>query len=527
VASRTTKSSRSSKRPASSRSSAERQARLLALELDRRACEADLLTFLRGAWPVLEPAVPFEQNWHHELLAEYLMACTRGQLTRLIINVPPRFTKSRLASVMWPCWVWTQRPSSAWIFGSYAAGLSVDHSRDRRLVLSSDWYRTRWGDQVEFAPDQNLKTVYENLKRGSMYATSVGGTVMGLGGDCIVIDDPHNPQQVLSEVERATALRWVDQQLVTRLNDARTGVIVVIMQRLHERDLTGHLLEHGGWKQVSLPAEADGPEEVVFPLSHRVHERVTGELLWDRPPRHAGEPTSRQALDALKVSMGSWAASGQLQQRPTPLGGGIFKRAWFTKFWTPQTLPPFQEIVQSWDCAFKDLKDSDYVVGQLWGRAGGDFYLLDQVRDHMSFTATCAVIEHPTGAWQRATAKLVEDKANGPAVIDTLKHRVSGLIAVEPEGGKIARAQAVSPLAEAGNVVLPADAPWVEAFLHEITAFPTGAHDDQVDAMTQALHRMKTGAASAAAWTEFVKGEVLGDAKEASHVARGTVRTRG
>lgn len=451
---------------------------------DRAVLEGDLLGFVRAAWPILEPQRPIVENWHHAYLAEHLTAVYRRELLRLIVNVPPRHTKSRLAAVLWPCWCWAQEPGSAWIFGSYSAGLATRHSLDRRAVLSSAWYQTRWGDQVTFAADQNLKAEYENTARGAMVATSVGGTVFGLGADCVVVDDPHNPEQALSETERETAARWFNQQLMTRLNDPATGAIVVIMQRLHQADLTGQLLEQGGWEHVVLPAEAEEPERVVFPISGRVHERPAGGLLWP-------ERFSETVLAEQRQRLGSWGYAGQYQQRPTPLSGGILRRAWW-KFYD-EAPASFDDMCASWDCAFKDTRGADYVVGQVWGRKGADKYLLDQVRGRMAFPATIAAIRALAAKWPEATAKLVEDKANGPAVIDTLKHEVPGLIAVTPEGGKVSRAQAVSPEIEAGNVYLPHE-PWVEAFIDECAAFPSGRHDDQVDAMTQALRRLAQNA---------------------------------
>jgi predicted phage terminase large subunit-like protein len=485
---------------------------------DTDRLEGDLRAFVPAAWPVLEPARSFVANWHHDLLAEYLTAVFQGQVKRLLVNIPPRHTKSRFATVLWPCWCWAQRPEAAWIFGSYAAGLSVRHSLDRRAVLSSDWYQARWGDRARFADDQNLKAEFENTARGTMVATSVGGSAMGLGADVIVVDDPHNPEQALSEAERETALRWFDQTLTTRLNDPATGAIVVIMQRLHQQDLSGHLLEQGDWVHVALPAEAEDRERVVFPVSGVAHEREPGELLW--PERFTQDVLAKQ-----KRRLGAWAYAGQFQQRPTPLGGGIFKRDWWRFY---DELPPtFESLVASWDCAFKDTKGSDYVVGQVWGKRGADCYLLDQVRGRWSFPGTVQAIRSLAGKWPQATAKLVEDKANGPAVIDTLKHEIPGLIAINPEGGKVVRAQAVSPLIESGNVYLPNPAhhPWVEDFLEECGAFPNGAHDDQVDAMTQALRRLGAGN-SGDIWITLVKEWVLGDAAGASNIARGTVRTR-
>jgi predicted phage terminase large subunit-like protein len=208
-------------------------------------------------------------------------------------------------------------------------------------------------------------------------------------------------------------------------------------------------------------------------------------LLW---PERFGQ----EEVEALKRTMGSYAAAGQLQQRPAPAAGGILKRHWW-KFYR-EAPRPFSEVIQSWDCAFKDTRTSDFVVGQVWGRHGADKYLLDQVRGRMDCPATIQAVKRLSEKWPQTQAKLVEDKANGPAVIATLKHEIVGLIAVNPEGGKEVRAHAVSPQIEAGNVYLPDPtiAPWIGGFLDECAAFPNGAYDDQVDAMSQALVRLGT-----------------------------------
>lgn len=473
--------------------------------------EGDLASFVRAAWLVLEPSSPILWNWHHDLMCEYLTAVTRGIIQKLIINIPPQHTKSRLVTVLWPCWAWAKQPDANWIFSSYSGGgtgLSTKHSIERRDVIESDWYQERWGAAVELAADQNIKTLYKNEKGGQMLATSTGGTVTGFAGDVIVVDDPVNPTEARSDADRQTANNFFDLSLSNRLRRTKyPGAKVIIMQRLHMDDLTGHVLAkppaegEQPWTVVSVPAEAKQDERLVFPISGRVVERKRGDPIDERR-------FPKPVLAGLKSTMGSWGYAGQFQQEPSPEGGAILKQDWFKRRWT--ILPPrFDELVQSWDCAFKDTKDSDYVAGGLWGRIGPLFLLIDQVREHLSFTGTVARIKEPIGLyaarWKIADAILIEDKANGTAVVDTLKTSVAGVIAVTPEGGKISRAQAVAPLCEAGNVILPADAPWLAEYLGELVAFPAAAHDDQVDQTTQALHYMKIRGASAATWTEFMQ----------------------
>ncbi len=265
--------------------------------------------------------------------------------------------------------------------------------------------------------------------------------------------------------------------------------MVVVMQRCHQRDLSGHLLEQGGYEHLCLPAEYEGPGKVTS-IGFSNPRQEHGELLW--PDRFG--PAE---IESWKTSMGSYAAAGQLQQRPSPAGGGLFKRHWF-RFVQPRgaNLPPvdvrmpdgsilsipaieiphgmFVETIQSWDCTFKDLDTSDYVVGQVWGCAGSRFLLGDQLRGRMDFPTTVKSVRDMKAKWPATSAILIEDKANGSAVIQTLQNEIPGILPVNPGGGKIARAQAVSPFVEAGNVFLPhpSYAPWVLDFIEECVKLP-------------------------------------------------------
>ena len=231
--------------------------------------EASLRAYIEQAWPILEPATPFVPNWHIDLLCEYLEAVTAGDLRFLLITVPPRSMKSLLVSVLWPTWEWIRRPSGRWICTSYADALATKHSVDRRTVIQSDWYQTRWGHRVRLADDQNVKGEFQNTARGVMIATSVGGSITGKGGDRLLVDDLHNPQQAESDAQREHAVTYFRTTLATRLDNKKTGAIVVVMQRLHERDLAALCLDHG-YTHVCVPAEAETWSTIVFPRSGRV-----------------------------------------------------------------------------------------------------------------------------------------------------------------------------------------------------------------------------------------------------------------
>lgn len=435
-------------------------------------------------------------GWHIDAIAEHLEACTNGEIRRLVINIPPRHMKSLLVTVFWPAWVWATRPEKRWLFSSYAESLSIKHSVVCRRVLQSPWYQQRWGDVFQLTGDQNAKMRFENDRTGFRLATSVAGTATGEGGDFIVVDDPHKVDEVLSDTTRESVLEWWDQTMSTRLNDPASGVRVVIMQRLHERDLSGHVLARGGWEHLCLPSEYEPSHPFVWPDDPREKE---GDLLW---PQHV----PAEFLEEKKVDLGSYGYAGQYQQRPAPAEGGIIKRQWWRFY---EELPQIDRLMQSWDLAFKATNEADYVVGQLWACDGPNKYLVKQMRGRFDFPETQEKILEMTNwaadKWPSMAnhAILIEDAANGPAVIAALRRKIASVIPVKPMGSKEARAHAVAPQIEAGNVFLPGalredrhdydhtKTPlWVQTFVEETTSFPNGRHDDQVDAMTQALVRL-------------------------------------
>jgi predicted phage terminase large subunit-like protein len=449
-----------------------------------------LRCFIEDAWPTAVPSL-FQYNWHIGAIAEHLTALYRGQIRDLLINIPPRFGKSSICSVMFPAWVWLQDPRVKLLYSSYAANLAIRDSLATRQLIESNWYQSRWSDRFTIAKDQNEKSRFENSFKGYRLATSVGGANTGEGVDIIVCDDPHSVQTVESDIVREGAVRWWNEVMSTRGNDPRTVRRLVIAQRAHFADLSGNILLQGDYVHLNLPMEFEkGATYVSVPSGVQFAPETTdprsedGELLWKE--RYTAEETAK-----LKKRLGSHASAAQLQQRPTPREGGMFKRAQIQFYDLPPSIlleKKFDDQCWSWDCAFKDLDDSDYVVGTAWLRFGADFYLLHLVRDRMAFSATKKAIQACAAKYQgKITRILVEDKANGPAVIDDLKHKVPGFKPVEPEGGKEARAQAIEPFWEAGNIYLPMRAPWVEDFIQECTEFPRGAYDDQVDSMTQAL----------------------------------------
>lgn len=481
-------------------------------KLKTELAQRSLSYFAKQAWHVVEPSTEYTHGWHIDAICEHLEAVSNGQIRNLIINIPPRHAKSLLVSVFWPVWTWATKPEIRWLFASYADGLAVRDSLKCRRIILSPWYQSQWGNVFQLTGDQNAKTRFENSKTGYRIATGVGGLSTGEGGDIVAVDDPIKSFDASSLAARESVIDWWDLAMSTRLNNPKTSAKVVIMQRLHEQDLTGHLLskmQSGGehYEHLCLPAEYEETKRVTV-LGWRDPRTVSNVLLWP-------ERFDRKSIDGLKQALGSYGTAGQLQQHPAPTEGGMIKRAWW-RFWIgkdtnpppvttrlgdgtvyehPQVVLPdvFDDMIQSWDMTFKDTKGSDFVAGGVWGKQQANSYMLDLTHKRMDITATIRAVQDLSLKWPETYAKIVEDKANGPAVIGMLQGQVSGLIAYDPKAGKEGRVNAVSPQIESGNVYLPHPtiAPWVDAMIDECASFPNGAHDDMVDQMTQALLRWR------------------------------------
>jgi len=471
-------------------------------------CRKSLAQFTRYAWHIIEPGTPLRWNWHIDAVCRALEAVSRGEIRKLIINIPPGSLKSILVSVMWQAWEWTWAPERRSLFGSYAIDLALRDSVRCRSIIESDWYRRLFTPAWKFSGDQNVKSYFENTRRGFRMSLSVGGAGTGFRGDKVVVDDPLKAQDAYSESARREALEWWTKTMPTRVNDPATGAFVIVMQRLHEEDLTGHMLKHGGYVHLCLPSEY----EPDVPCACGLKPCTSGPLEKLDPRTQPGEllfPSmfTRAVLDELKgpTALGSIGYAGQHQQRPAPADGGMFKNSWW-RFWRhpweadiPElkartvVLPSkFDRKALSWDCAFKKTDTSDFVAGGAWGGVDANRYLLELEWDRMDFTETCRRLEAQSARHPDAREVLVEDKANGPAIITTLQSKIRGLVAVNPEGGKEARCAATSPQTEAGQVFIPLHAPWRDRYMAEHSAFPNGANDDAIDQQSQLLLRWGT-----------------------------------
>jgi predicted phage terminase large subunit-like protein len=456
--------------------------------------ESSLSSFFQAAWHVVEPETELCSSWHYALVCEWLELISSGHFKQiypdqfgLIINVPPRTAKSSLITVVWPVWTWILRPATRFLCASYSDKLAGDHSIKRRNLITSQWFQERFGSRFRLKDDRNRIDHYDNDKTGYHIATSVGGSGTGFGGDVCLGDDLLNAQGAFSEAARDSTNRWIDSTFSTRLNNPATGVFVHVSQRLADDDPTGHLLEQqpGKWVHIKIPLEAEHDERYIFPQSGRVVERTRGEVL--QPERF-----TPGVVEGLKKKSREWA--GQYQQRPAPNSGNIFQPDWWHYYRSGDSLPNFDQVAISVDCAFKSAVHNDYVSIQKWGAVGSRSYLLDCNTEHLGYTGTKVAIKAMNAHGRRASVILIEDKANGSAVIEELRREDLGasVIAVNPEGGKESRAYAASSDCEAGNVFLPEDAPWLSEFLHVAAHFPAVKHDDCIDAMTQFLNWRRT-----------------------------------
>lgn len=462
------------------------------IKLRYALAQKDLSVFTQQAWKVLEPMAQLKWNWHHSYISEHLEACKLRQIKRLIINVAPRSTKSILASVCFPDWIWCDEKTAheRFLFGSYADSLAITQSVLRRNLLESDWYQEGFGNQFTLSSDVNTKSEFKNDKTGHMKCAGIRGAVTGEGANYIVIDDPHNPKGAESEVERESTLQNFDLSWSTRLNNKQEDVIIIIMQRLHERDLTGHLLaKNSGYVHLKIPSICEERTKIVFPMSGKEFIREEGALMH---PERDGQ----KELDQAMLDMGSYGFAGQHQQNPVPRGGGIIKEDWFVIHKSDVNWPTEKElttVIQSWDFAVKEKQENDFSVGLVLGRRGADKFILDMAHFKKEFPGQQQALLDLSIKWKKSYKKLIEAKANGPAIIASLKKVVPGLIEVEPDGDKVARMNAISPDVEAGNVHLPDPDlhPWVRKFLDEVTRFPKGQHDDICDAFSQGIAELR------------------------------------
>lgn len=494
------------------------------LERERYRIEAERMRrsfrrFVRKGWKVLHPGSPLYWSWHMSAVCDHVQAMFeelakarvdenyKMRAQNLLVNIPPRSAKSMIVSVFAPAWAWARWPDLKIRCVSANPRVSSRDSRYCRELIASEWYQDHFEPQWHIRPDIDAIGLFANTARGERHASGFNAKITGEGTDVIIVDDPHDAHEANSDVKRQSVLDKWDTSIANRVNDPVRSVRIGIMQRLHEADWSGHVLVQGNWEWVCIPQEFDPKRARVTFLGWRDPRTEPGELM--HPERFPPE-----FIAAEKKRLGSYGYAGQHQQIPAPAEGGIFRRKWWRWYYDPNQYVPggwerpdncnsykAREIPTSWDwivlsvdAAFKKTEEGSRVSIQVWGGVGPDRFLLLNRTRPMTFSETCEEILRIKKMFPKAFRVLIEDKANGPAIVDVLRTRISGVIEVKPEGGKDSRAHACSPQVESGNVYLRDGDETVDSFVHELGVFPNGEHDDQLDSFTQALIYMTQGA---------------------------------
>jgi len=527
------------------------------LELDRADCEDSLYTFLKYSWRYID-ASEFTEGWPIEAIAEHLQAVVDGDIRRLIINIPPRMGKSSITSVAFPAWTWTQQhishtsgPGVQFLHASYAQQLALRDSVKCRRLIESPWYQSLWGDRFRLTGDQNTKTRFDNDKNGSRLSTSVGSALTGEGGAIIVVDDPNAAQEAFSEATIATTIDWWDSALSTRLNNPKQGAFVVIQQRLSEEDLTGHVLSKdiGEWTHLCLPMkyewrrhsstsigwedprgldddgeplvaiEEDGTRVAVSVEAELELEKREDLLLW---PERFGA----QEVEILEKQLGPWGAAGQLQQRPSPKGGGIIKRDWW-QTWDSNIYPNMDLIIATLDTAYTTKTENDPSALTVWGVFSNDASvvapnnaanrgsrLVEYARSYTEVSPKVMLMHAWQGRYElhdlvlkvadtcrkmNVDMLLVENKAAGHSVAQELRRMYGyekfGVHMFDPKSqDKIARLYSVQHLFAEGLVYAPVKQ-WAEMVISQVETFPKGKHDDLVDTVSMAMRHLRDSGA--------------------------------
>jgi len=497
---------------------------LLALSADKAACERSLAAFVRKSWHVIEPGQPYDHGWHIDFICDHLEAITNGEevdgkpYNRLLVNIPPGLMKSLLLNVFWPSWEWGPRnmPHLRYVCAAHKIeNLSARDSRRMRQLITSPWYQERWGDRVKLAKDQNEKLNFVNEAQGFRIATAIT-SLTGIRGDRVIIDDPHSVDSAASETQRGAEVETFLEAVPSRLNNPKKSAIVVIMQRLHEEDISGIILDKQlGYDHIMLPMRYDPSRAMPTKLGLEDPRETEGELLF--PKRFPMDVVERD-----ERVMGPYASSGQFQQSPAPRGGGIIQSAWW-QLWDSDLFPPLDYIVGSLDTAYTTKEENDPSAMTVWGIFSQD--PIAQAANQLAKDGKSYVVErsykqpHPKAillyAWAERlelhelvakiteTAKqfkldtlLIESKASGISVAQEIRRLNNsadfGVQLVNPgHQDKVARAYAVQHLFSEGLVYAP-DKSWADMVINQCAAFPKAKHDDLVDTATQALKHLRT-----------------------------------
>jgi predicted phage terminase large subunit-like protein len=510
----------------------------------KKECEDSLVDFIRHAWSVVEPGAEYVHGWHIDAIGMHLKAIADGDINRLLINVPPGMMKSLATTVFFPAWMWgpKNQPHLRFLCASHSQSLAVRDSTKMRRLIQSEWYQTLWGDRVILTGDQNSKLKFENTKFGFREAVAAG-SITGSRGDYVLIDDPHSVEGAASEAMRTSTKEWFLEAVPTRLNNPKKSAIVVIMQRLHEEDVSGIILEKNlGYEHLMLPMEFDSNRKCETSIGFEDPRTEEGELLFNKR-------FPRDVVERDKLVMGPYAAAGQFQQAPAPRGGGIIKREWWQLYDDAEAqaqgmagahkYPMMDYVVASLDPAYTIKQENDPSALTIWGvwQKGGQsarriLGRSGEVVDYLDDrdTIPCLMLMH---AWAKrlpihgpdtdridgetefeykqrqqfnwglvewiidscnkynVDTLLIESKGSGISVaqeIQRLNRTLTWNVQLINPGNadKVARAYAVQPIFSNGIVYAP-DKTWADEVITEAEVFPKGRHDDRVDSTTQAL----------------------------------------
>ena len=512
------------------------------MEILRAECEESLASFVKQAWHIIEPGQPYIHGWHIDFICEHLEAITRGEVlddgtiyNRLLINVPPGTMKSLLVGVFWPAWEWGPQnlPHHRFVCASHSLDLAIRDGLRMRRLITSEWYQERWGDRVQLTGDQNQKTKFENTATGFRQAAAAG-SITGARGDRVIIDDPHSVDGANSDAMRESTVQWFKEAVPTRLNNPDRSAIVVVMQRLHEADVSGTILDGQlGYDHIMLPMEYDPTRSPTTALGLEDPRDEDGELLF--PERFPIDVVERD-----KRVMGPYATAGQFQQEPTPRGGGVIKPEWW-ETWTEEAYPMMDYIIASLDTAYTTKQENDYSALTVWGIFSGDIsgstvenYVsrneraqrrniaeqnarfdegvrIRELLDHnpesvprvMMMAAWQERLEMPdlvqkviqTCKRMKVDTLLIENKAAGISVGQEMRRLMNvedfGVQLINPGAiDKLSRLYSVQHLFSEGVVYAP-DRHWADLVIRQCEVFPKGKHDDLVDTVSMALRYMR------------------------------------
>lgn len=447
---------------------------------DRQLIDAvlrqDLASFIARCFCTLNPGTPYLPNWHIRHIAHMLASGGEGDGRRLMINLPPRYGKSIAVTIAYTAWLLGHNPALRILVVSYSEKLTAQHARDFRIIVQSEWFRRLFpGFKISRGTDLNITTTHS----GYRIASSMEGTIQGMGADVIILDDPLKINSAYSKVQRDKVNQTFDNTIYSRLNNKNTGRIIMVGHRLHEEDLFGHVLGKERWLQVVIPViEAEDKVYALGPEPFQVYRRKAGE------PLHA-ERESLEQIAMARLTLGSAGFPAQYLQNPIPESGTVIRREWLRYC---DVMPAvFDLVMASWDTASTLGERSDYSVGTVWGLLDSTMYLLEVVRGRWEVRELRDCIEE-LSIRHRVEATVIEKTDIGRVLFQEFgRGHPIRVILQRPIGEKAVRMMAQTARFEAGQVILPKDAPWLADYVRELLSFPTGRNDDQVDSTSQAL----------------------------------------